>query len=96
MREEKNIKNNLTYYMVCSSNAACALSVVVEAMQQATNKAMYEKCVSALNFLADEVYMRSMAIDDLLENGELSNFIFSKDIYAILAERKRAIANKED
>lgn len=96
MREEKDIKNNLTYYMVCSSNAASALSVVVEVMQQATNKEIYEKCVSALNFLADEIYTRSMALDDLLEDGELSNFIFSKDIYAILAERKRMIANKED
>ncbi|HCL5307945.1 TPA: hypothetical protein N2G38_000134 [Salmonella enterica] len=96
MREEKNIKNDLTYYMIGSSNAACALSVVVEVMQQATNKAMYEKCVSALNFLADEIYMRSMAVDDFLEDGELSNFISEKDVYAILAERKRAIANKED
>ncbi|ECC6921994.1 hypothetical protein DAE56_24915 [Salmonella enterica] len=96
MREEKNIKNDLTYYMISSSNAACALSVVVEVMQQATNKAMYEKCVGALNFLADEIYMRSMAVDDFLEDDELSNFISKKDIYAILAERKRAIANKED
>ncbi|EBK2664089.1 hypothetical protein AHS67_16315 [Salmonella enterica subsp. enterica serovar Enteritidis] len=96
MREEKNIKNDLTHYMIDSSNAACALSVVVEVMQQAINKAMYEKCVSALNFLADEIYTRSMAVDDLLENGELDEVILKKDIYAILAERKRAIANKED
>ncbi|ECC6921645.1 hypothetical protein DAE56_23085 [Salmonella enterica] len=96
MREEKNIKNDLTYYMIGSSNAACALSVVVEVMQQATNKAMYGKCVGALNFLADEIYTRSMAVDDLLENGELDEVILKKDIYAILAERKRAIANKED
>ncbi|EOV0286484.1 hypothetical protein ACOIP5_005537 [Salmonella enterica] len=96
MREEKNIKNDLVYYMIGSSNAACALSVVVEVMQQATNKAMHEKCVGALNFLADEIYMRSMAVDDLLEDGELDEVILKKDIYAILAERKRAIANKED
>ncbi len=96
MRKEKDIKNNLTYYMVCSSNAASALSVVVEVMQQTTNKDIHEKCISALNFLADEIYMRSMALDDFLEDGELSNFIFSKDIYALLAERKRENANKED
>ncbi|ECE0791360.1 hypothetical protein GK48_14565 [Salmonella enterica subsp. diarizonae] len=96
MREEKNIKNDLAYYMSCSSNAACALSVVVEVMQQKTNKEIYEKCVGALNFLADEIYMRSMVVDDLLEDGELDEVILKKDIYAILAERKRAIANKED
>ncbi|EAO8774034.1 hypothetical protein CDJ04_06420 [Salmonella enterica] len=96
MREEKNIKNNLTYYMVSSSNAACALSVVVETMQQAASKELYEKCISALNFLSDEIYTRSMAVDDFLEDGELSNFISKKDIYAILAERKRERANKED
>lgn len=96
MREEKNIKNNLTYYMVCSSSAASALSVVVEVMQQANSKDLYEKCIGALNFLTDEIYTRSMAIDDFLEDGELSNFISKKDIYAILAERKREIANKED
>ncbi|EAP9510053.1 hypothetical protein L1O59_004890 [Salmonella enterica] len=96
MREEKNIKNNLNYYMVSSSDAASALSVVVEVMQQATNKELYEKCISALNFLADEIYTRSMAVDDFLEDGELSNFISKKDIYALVAERKREIANKED
>ncbi len=96
MREEKNIKNNLTYYMVSTSNAACALSAVVEVMQQATSKELYKKCISALNFLADEIYIRSMAVDDFLEDGELSNFISKKDIYALVAERKREIANKED
>ncbi|EHQ9352625.1 hypothetical protein KTK71_001409 [Salmonella enterica] len=96
MREEKNIKNNLNYYMVSSSDAASALSVVVEVMQQATNKELYEKCISALNFLDDEIYTRSMAVDDFLEDGELSNFISKKDIYALVAERKREIANKED
>ncbi|EOV0287729.1 hypothetical protein ACOIPX_001084 [Salmonella enterica] len=96
MRKEKNIKNNLAYYMPCSSNAACALSVVVEVMQYATDKEIYEKCVGALNFLANEIYTRSMALDDLLEDGELDEVILKKDIYAILAERKRAIASKED
>lgn len=38
MRNERNIKNNLTYYMVSTGNAASALSVVVETMQQAANK----------------------------------------------------------
>ncbi|HAF2131415.1 TPA: hypothetical protein G9F27_005799 [Salmonella enterica] len=96
MCEEKNIKNNLTYYMVSSSNAASALSVVVDVMQQATSKELYEKCIAALNFLVDEIYTRSMAVDDFLEDGELSNFISKKDIYALVAERKREIANKED
>lgn len=96
MREEKNIKNNLNRYMIDSSNAASALSVVVETMQQAANKELYEKCISALNFLADEIYTRSMAIDDFMEDEELSNFISKKDIYALVAERKREIANKED
>lgn len=96
MREEKKHQNNLTYYMVSTSNAACALSVVVKTMQQAVNKELYEKCISALNFLADEIYTRSMAVDDFMEDGELSNFISKKDIYALVAERKREIANKED
>ncbi|EAM8426437.1 hypothetical protein ZN11_20855 [Salmonella enterica] len=96
MCNERNIKNNLTYYMVSTGNAASALSVVVDTMKQADNKKMYEKCIEALNFLSDEIYVRCMALDDLLEDGELDRFVSDKDIYNLLAERKKMEIKKED
>ncbi len=96
MRNERNIKNNLTYYMVSTGNAASALSIVMWAMQEAPNKKVYEKCIEALNFLSDELYTRCMAVGDLLEDGELDRFMSNKDIFEILAARKRESANKED
>lgn len=96
MRNERNIKNNLTYYMSKSSGAASALLVVVETMQQAANKKVYESCIEALNFLSDEIYTRCMALDDLLEDGELDRFMSDKDIYILLAERKKMEIKKED
>ncbi|EAA7986689.1 hypothetical protein BRR54_09855 [Salmonella enterica] len=96
MRNERNIRNNLTYYMNKSSGVASALLVVVETMQQADNKKVYESCIEALNFLSDELYARCMAVDDLLEDGELDCFLSDKDIYNLLAERKKMEIKKED
>ncbi|EDX0048014.1 hypothetical protein IC374_001835 [Salmonella enterica] len=96
MHNERNIKNNLTYYMNKSSSAASALLVVVEAMREAPNKKVYEKCIEALNFLSDELYTRCMALDDLLEDGELDRFVSDKDIYNLLAERRKMEIKKED
>ncbi|ENO2984374.1 hypothetical protein ACBC78_000099 [Salmonella enterica] len=96
MHNEKNIKNNLTYYMVSTGNAASALSVVMWAMREAPNKKVYEKCIEALNFLSDELYARCMAVDDLLEDGELDRFMSNKDIYNLLAERRKMEIKKED
>ncbi|EEO7836671.1 hypothetical protein NAK90_000175 [Salmonella enterica] len=96
MCNEKNIKNNLTYYMVSTGNAASALSIVMWAMQEAPNKKVYEKCIEALNFLSDELYARCMAVGDLLEDGELDRFMSNKDIYNLLAERRKMEIKKED
>lgn len=96
MRNERNIKNNLTYYMVNTGNAASALLVVMWAMQEAPNKKVYEKCIEALNFLSDELYARCMAAGDLLEDGELDRFMSNKDIYNLLAERRKMEIKKED
>ncbi|ECC3466255.1 hypothetical protein AA471_27115 [Salmonella enterica subsp. enterica] len=96
MHNERNIKNNLTYYLNKSSSAASALLVVVGAIREAPNKKEYEKCIEALNFLSDEIYTRCMAVDDLLEDGELDHFMSDKDIYHLLAERKKMEIKKED
>ncbi|EMP3059614.1 hypothetical protein WDX09_005104 [Salmonella enterica] len=96
MHNERNIKNNLTYYMVSTGNAASALLIVMGAMQEAPNKKVYEKCIEALNFLSDELYARCMAVGDLLEDGELDRFMSNKDIYNLLAERRKMEIKKED
>ncbi|EBR6787046.1 hypothetical protein ABL142_001813 [Salmonella enterica] len=96
MHNERNIKNNLTYYMVSTGNAASALLIVIEAMREAPNKKVYEKCIEALNFLSNELYARCMAVDDLLEDGELDRFMSNKDIYNLLAERRKMEIKKED
>ncbi|EMW3849010.1 hypothetical protein AAE132_001807 [Salmonella enterica] len=96
MHNERNIKNNLTHYMVSTGNAASALSVVMWAIQEVPNKKAYEKCIEALNFLSDELYARCMAVGDLLEDGELDRFMSNKDIYNLLAERRKMEIKKED
>ncbi|ELB7114952.1 hypothetical protein RH595_002009 [Salmonella enterica] len=96
MRNERNIKNNLTYYMVSTGNAASALSIVMQAIQEAPDKKVYETCIEALNFLSDELYARCMAVGDLLEDGELDRFMSNKDIYNLLAERRKMEIKKED
>lgn len=96
MCNERNIKNNLTYYMNKSSSAASALLVVVGAMREAPNKKEYEKSIEALNFLSDELYARCMELNDLLEDGELDRFMSDKDIYNLLAERKKMEIKKEN
>lgn len=96
MHNERNIKNNLTYYLNKSSSAASALLVVVGAMREAPNKKEYEKCIEALNFLSDEIYTRCIALDDLLEDGELDRFMSDKNIYNLLAERKKMEIKKEN
>ncbi|HCP5916371.1 TPA: hypothetical protein OEJ39_002013 [Escherichia coli] len=89
MRKNRNIKNNLMIYMNNSTNAAIALSVVVEAMQNTDNKKKHEDCVAALNFLSDEMYARCMAVDDFLEDEDLDEMMSNKDIYELLAARKK-------
>ncbi|EQA4952414.1 hypothetical protein [Salmonella enterica] len=96
MHNERNIKNNLTYYMVSTGNAASALLIVIAAMREAPNKKVYEKCIEALNFLSNELYARCMAVDDLLEDGELDRFMSNKDIYNLLAEQRKMEIKKED
>lgn len=82
--------------MVSTGNAASALLIVIEAMREAPNKKVYEKCIEALNFLSNELYARCMAVDDLLEDGELDRFMSNKDIYNLLAERRKMEIKKED
>ncbi|EBT7963835.1 hypothetical protein I9G50_002823 [Salmonella enterica] len=96
MRNERNIKNNLTYYMFSTSGAASALSIVMLEMQEAPDKEVYEKCIEALNFLSNELYARCMAVGDLLEDGELDRFMSNKDIYNLLAKRRKMEIKKED
>ncbi|MGU6721386.1 hypothetical protein ACV2ER_05275 [Salmonella enterica subsp. enterica serovar Pomona] len=96
MRNERNIKNNLTYYMFSMSGAASALSIVMWGMQEEPDKKVYEKCIEALNFLSDELYARCMAVGDLMGYGELDSFMSNNDIYNLLAERRKMEIKKED
>ncbi|EKC3536849.1 hypothetical protein OD632_000789 [Salmonella enterica] len=94
MRNERNIKNNLTYYMAGLSDAVCALSVIWES--RGINNHIDDKTISAMNFISREIHDRHVALDVFLEDEELTEFMSNKDIFEILAARKRESASKED
>ncbi|EBR5511536.1 hypothetical protein B8133_24465 [Salmonella enterica] len=94
MRNERNIKNNLTYYMAGLSEAVCALSVIWEA--RGIDNHIDDKTITAMNFISREIHDRHVALDVFLEDEELTEFMSNKDIFEILAARKRESASKED
>ncbi|EBA8669364.1 hypothetical protein CCO21_00180 [Salmonella enterica] len=87
MRNERNIKNNLTYYMV-------GLSVIWEA--RGIDNHIDDKTIAAMNFISREIHDQHVALNVFLEDEELTEFMSNKDIFEILAARKRESASKED
>ncbi|EAW2930782.1 hypothetical protein LLW64_000165 [Salmonella enterica] len=94
MHNERNIKNNLAYYLVDLAEAVSALSVVWES--RGIDNHIDDKTISAINFISREIYDRNMALDVFLEDEDLTEFKSDKDICEILAARKRESASKED
>ncbi|EEB7340666.1 hypothetical protein VQ335_000083 [Salmonella enterica] len=94
MRNERNIKNNLSYYLVDLTNAVCALSVVWES--RGIDNHIDDKKISAMNFISREIHDRHVALDAFLENENLQEFMSDKNLYEILAALKRESASKED
>lgn len=94
MCNERNIKNNLAYYLVDLADAASALSVVWESRE--IDDHIDDKTISAINFISREIYDRHMALDVFLEDEELTEFMSNKDIFEILAAQKRESASKKD
>lgn len=93
MRNERNIKNNLAYYLISLSNAACALSVIWDNRED--GKTIDDKTQCAINFISREIYDRHMALDDFLENERFTEFMSDRDIYELLAARKRVDSVEE-
>ncbi|HDC1926826.1 TPA: hypothetical protein O7W39_004434 [Salmonella enterica] len=94
MHNERNIKNNLIYYLVDLAEAVSALSVVWES--RGIDNHIDDKTISAINFISREIYDRNMALGVFLEDEDLTEFKSDKDICEILAARKRESASKED
>lgn len=94
MCNERNIKNNLAYYMVGLSEAVCALSVIWES--RGIDNHIDDNTIRAINFISREIHDRHVALDVFLEDEELAEFMSKKDIFEILAAQKRESANKED
>ncbi|HCL5348568.1 TPA: hypothetical protein N3A45_003368 [Salmonella enterica subsp. salamae serovar [1],40:z35:e,n,x,z15] len=87
MREEKNIKNNLAYYLVNLTHASFALSVIWEGREP--ENYIDNKTQAAISFILREIYDRYMALDAFLENENLTEFMSDRDIYALLAEQQK-------
>ncbi|EAX6517570.1 hypothetical protein A2H38_20855 [Salmonella enterica] len=94
MHNERNIKNNLAYYLVDLAEAVSALSVVWGS--RGIDNRIDDKIISAINFISREIYDRHMALDVFLEDEDLTEFKSDKDICEILAARKRESVSKED
>ncbi|ECE7748605.1 hypothetical protein EUW85_04600 [Salmonella enterica subsp. enterica serovar Ngili] len=93
MREEKNIKNNLAYYLVDLTNLASALSVIWE--HRGNERYVDDKTLGAINFISREIYERNESLMSFLENENLTEFMSDRDIYDLLAEQKReSVKNK--
>ncbi|ELH5514485.1 hypothetical protein Q9W35_001734 [Salmonella enterica] len=94
MHNERNIKNNLAYYLVDLAEAVSALSVIWES--RGIDNHIDDKKISAINFISREIYDRHMALDAFLEDEDLTEFKSDKDICEILAALKRESVSKED
>ncbi|ECG2981507.1 hypothetical protein EWG90_06005 [Salmonella enterica subsp. enterica serovar Derby] len=93
MREGKNIKNNLAYYLVDLTNLACALSVIWEMRENESH--IDSKTQAAINFISRELYERNESLMNFLEDEDLTEFVSDRDIYDLLAEQKReSVKNK--
>ncbi|EBA9765812.1 hypothetical protein CFJ40_27165, partial [Salmonella enterica] len=80
MRNERNIKNNLAYYLVNLTHAACALSVIWG--NRETENHIDDKTQAAISFISQEIYDRHMALGAFLEDENLTEFMSDRDIYA--------------
>ncbi|EHA2159779.1 hypothetical protein JKH83_004813 [Salmonella enterica] len=93
MCNERNIKNNLAYYLVDLADAVSALSVVWES--RGIDNHIDHKTMAAINFISREIYERHVALGVFLEDEELTEFKSDKDICEILAALKRESASKK-
>ncbi|EOY8362132.1 hypothetical protein AIT68_003673 [Salmonella enterica subsp. salamae] len=97
MRKEKLVTNDIYFFLTETARASAALSLLWEFADAAPTP----ERIDATVFLISEISDRMCALEYFLgESGDLSKILAEYknkfDIYALLAERKKEITNKED